>query len=866
MVGRPAGPTLWLKDESRPADMTRRRDRQPRRDECRGARCGGTGDVTNQPAPDARPSSLHRRLTVALASPADRARLAEVIAGDLGAIGVDGSSPLVRSEDVWLAADGFAQARAADRTALRTRLDAVAARAMHDCDTARHQLEHLLGWRRTLLEGVDWATLLQADLPEHLGAVAAARDALDERRIEQRAAQQDLARVLEQRSAAGVAIEEADRELTEMSGTGMDESALRRELEAAGQAVQDAQQVQDTALARLGELQIEATGLEVRREAAQPTDAVTVVRDGAEVTAITAVRDALGNLQSVMIDGEVDPRAVALADAWAELSDDLAQLGGPLEGPSDAELEEVRRRVDAAVGKLAELDAATAASALTPDQRAALDAAHAAMLTADERTGRRRGAAAAQKKLEQAQAAERALLDQHGFGGYLDVVLTGGRAAAAHPTRTIAEREHFEATLALEALERAGRVSPDLTYLRSERARLLEHVTELLGVDPGNEVLPLLRSHRPVSRELQAPLVSAFAGVGLHPLGVSLEAAAIAFLEAHPLPEENEVGNAVPDNGRHIEVAAIEARSAALEGELDAAQAEVDRAAETLQMAGRSVGAFESELSVRVGEDLTRMKRFAAVEQLRAQIDAVAATLRRAEEDAGQAVAGADQVLAAAGVAFDQAAAEVSDLARRTRKLAEELPIDQRPEGDPLQSLPVLAERLQGHSTVLQPEIGEAEEAVASASIQLEEALAASRLAGAGKDGPLVEDLVEGLRQILGAEPGDTLLVLDEPFVGVGHEARAELLEVVRHGAAARQLVLLTEDAEVLGWAIELPIEEATAMPADALLARMRRSNQGLTSTPATATSAPESIDITTSTTDPDPEPAPTARRRAGQR
>lgn len=787
-----------------------------------------------------------------------------MIAGDLGAIGEDDTPPLVRSEDLWLVADGFARERAADRTALRARLDAVAARTMHDCDTARHQLEHLLGWRRTLLEGADWATLLQADLPDHLGAVAAARDALDERGIEQRAAQQDLDRVLEQRSAVGTAIEEADQELAEMSGTGMDESGLRRELEAAGQAVQDAQQVHDTALARLEELQIEATGLEVHREAAQPTDAVTVVRDGAEVSAITAVRDALGNLESVMIDGEVDPQAVALAAAWADLTADLAQLGGSLEGPSEAELEEVRRRVDAAVGKLAELDAATAASALTPDQRAALDAAHAAVLTAEEQTGRRRGAAAAPKKLEQAQAAERALLDQHGFGGYLDVVLTGGRSA--HPTRTIVDREHFEAILALEALERAGRESPELTHIRSEQARLLEHVTELLGVDPGNNVLPLLRSHRPVSQALQAPLVAALAGVGLHPLGVSLEAAALAFLEAHPLPEEDEAGTPVPNNGRHIELAAIEARSAALEGELDAAQAEVDRTAETLQMAERSVGAFESELSVRAGEDLPRMKRFAAAEQLRAQIDAVAATLRRAEEDARRAVAGADQVVAAAGVAFDQAAAEVSDLARRARKLAEELPIDQRPEGDPLQSLPVLAERLQGHSTVLQPEIDKAEAAVTSASIQLEEALAASSLAGTGQDGPLVEDLVEGLQEILGAEPADTLLVLDEPFIGVDHQARAELLDVVRDAAAARQLVLLTEDAEVLGWAIGLPVEEASAVPADALLARTRRSNQGLTPTVPASGSAPESLDITTSTTDPDPEPAPTARRWAGQR
>ena len=67
--------------------------------------------MTNQPAHDARPSSLHRRLTVALANASDRARLAELLAGDLGSLGAGAQSPLVRSEDLWLAADGFAAER-----------------------------------------------------------------------------------------------------------------------------------------------------------------------------------------------------------------------------------------------------------------------------------------------------------------------------------------------------------------------------------------------------------------------------------------------------------------------------------------------------------------------------------------------------------------------------------------------------------------------------------------------------------------------------------------------------------------------------------------------------------------------------------
>jgi hypothetical protein len=280
-------------------------------------------------------------------------------------------------------------------------------------------------------------------------------------------------------------------------------------------------------------------------------------------------------------------------------------------------------------------------------------------------------------------------------------------------------------------------------------------------------------------------------------------------------------------------------------------------------MAERSVGAFESELSVRAGEDLQRMKRFAAAEQLRAQIDAVAATLHRAEDDAREALEDADQAVASAESAFEQAAAAVSELARQARKLAEELPIDQRPNGDPLHSLDELAERLAAHADVLQPEIDRAESAVASAATELDEAMAACRLAGTGDEGPEAEDLVAGLTQLLEADTGTSLVILDEPFAGVAPPVRAQLLETLQMASATRPLALLTEDAEVLGWAIELSAEEAAAMPGDALLSRLQRLAQDRPpSSAGPSSSAP--VDITSP--DPHAAPAPTARRWAGQR
>ena len=836
--------------------------------------------VTDQPPADARPTSLHKRLTVALAHGADRTRLADLLAADLGPI-TEADGSLIRADDLWAAADRLAESRSEERRALRSRLDAVAARAMHDCDTLKHQLAHLQGWQRTIIDGAAWATQLHEDLPAHLDAVQAVRDALDERRAEQRAAQQDLERVLEQRTAAAAAIEEADRELNELGGSSMDESGLRRELEAAGQALRAADAAHAAALARLEELQIEATGLEVRREAAGGAPTAPTRTDAPD---LDAVRDALSAIQLVTIDGEVDAHARELLQAWRDVHSDLRHVAGPEQRVSEGDLDTARRRVAAATATLTALEAAAGASALSSDDRAALDAAHAEVLAAEEEViGRRRVSGGARRRLDAAHEAERALLDQHGFSAYLDVVLSGGRASTSDPVRSAAEREHFEATLALESLERSAATSPELRHLRSERARLLAMIVDLLGVDPGDEVEALLARHRPVPKVLQVDLAEALAAAGVRPVGVSLEDAAVELLERHPRTEPTDRTVSLDPSDHRVELAAIEARSVAVEGELHQAQAEVDRTAEEVQLSQRSVDALEAELTKRADEDMQRMKRFAAAEQLRAQIDSVAATLRRAEDTARGDLEQTDQAVAAAESAFEQAASEVSDLARKARKLAEELPIDKRPEGDPLRTLEELAHSLRIHAEVLQPEIDKAALAVDAASGQLEEATAACRLANKDGDGPRTDDITEALEGLLLADgtPGD-LRLLDEPFAGVEDPARTRLLDVVRTASADRQIVLLTEDPEVLSWAIELPADEAAAMPGDALLARVQRRrgdgehkplNPAAPAADATAPTQPQSaptppapaVDITTSKTI-DTEDAPTTRRWAGQR
>ena len=786
--------------------------------------------VTNQPAPTNPDTALHPRLTVAYANAADRARLLKVLAARPGA-------RLVTDDVLRPAVESLGRERASGRAALRACLDTVAARTMQDCDIARQELEAIVARRRAVLEGIEWATDLSGRLGVLLRSVESSRRELDDRRAEQRAAQQALDKVLEQRSAAAAAIEEADNQLREMADLGMDEGGLRRELEAAGQAVQEARRAHGDALAHLEEVRLE-------RATAGP-DAPPRVVDGVPHEAVRAVRDALDAVESATRFGATDPRVVTLIASWEGLLADLDEAGAHLDHADEAALADARRRVEVATAQLVEIDAVKAASAISAEERAVLDAAHLAVQEADDQGDRRLGPGA-RKRLAKAQEHERALLDRHGFGSYLEVVLTGGRAGVSDPARLAVEREVLAAARARDAIQRRTVASPALAHLRDERACLLEVTADLLGVDPGPDVLSLLRAHQAVGGGLQMRLADSLAAVGVRPVGMLLPTAARAFLVAHPLTTAAESSSAASTQA---------ARVAELDVQVHAAQAEVDRTDEALQMAERSVATLESELSERSEADRRRIERFAAAEQLRTQITSVASTLRRAETETRRSLEQVEERAAAAEGAFEQHAAEVTAIAQRSRRLAEELPVDRRPP-DVLRDLPGLVEALQDLIPVVEAEIEAAEGAAAAAAEQMDEALASRRLAGNG-DGPMADDYIEGLGKVFGGAPG--LVVLDHPFGEIEDQLLVALLETLRTSAVERQIVLLTEDPDVLGWAIDLPAEEAAADPADALLARLLPVDE----------LDPQPVDVTSNVTDLSalaPEPASTARRWAGQR
>jgi hypothetical protein len=789
--------------------------------------------LTTQPGPHARPSSLHPRLTVALGSEADRARVVDAL-----------PAVAIHSGDLWDAADVLAAERSGDRAAARSRLDAIAARALHDVETGRSQLEHLGASRTALLEGADWALDLDEHLADLHADVDAARVALEGRQAEQRSARQALERVLEQRAAAAAAIEEADQELGELVGVGMDETGLRRELEASGQAVRSAQAAHGAAGARVQDLLRERDALDA--ELAELQGAPGAAAGGfVDPLLVDRVREQLTTWLDQAELGGPDPQARLLAEAWADLNADLAeQAAHSAPSPTEVELAAAEARVVVAAQ---ELDRHSApAPTMDPAARAALAAAHDTVLAAEERTGRRVGAGAAEKRLAEARAAERALLDRYGFDSYIDVVLTGGRRPTGSAERLAAEQAYVLATTERDALLAALQVSPELEYLDSEGARLLALTADLLGVDPGDNAIELLHAHPLLPRSIVEGLRDALATVGLHPVGAGLAEVAAQWVDHQDAAAAERDRRREVSGNVAVRMAAVTARQVDLVDDLAAAEHAEANAAEQLELALRSVGAFEAELSVRVGEDEQRLQRFAAAEQLRSQVEALSATLVRAEAEARDGLDRAGVDVADAEVGIDRLTATVTDHTRRARRLANELPIDQRPEGDPLATLPLLAERLRSHAGVLEPEISAAEAALAKATEQLDAAVAVAQATSTGLEGPLAEDLCDALAHIFESNP-DQLIVLDDPFVGIDDQVRYDLLVLVLERSTTSPLVFLTEDTDLLGWAIELPAKVASALPVDALL------------TNALMNSADRADLIT------DPTPAP-ARRWAGRR
>jgi hypothetical protein len=238
-----------------------------------------------------------------------------------------------------------------------------------------------------------------------------------------------------------------------------------------------------------------------------------------------------------------------------------------------------------------------------------------------------------------------------------------------------------------------------------------------------------------------------------------------------------------------------------------------------VEVAQRGVDSLEAELAARAGEDARRLQRLAAAEQLRAQVDAVQQALASAATEAEADVAGAAVAVTAAESALGRAEGTKTEALTRLRRIAEELPPGTAPE--PSLHLPVIEAVVDGVRAALERTanaVAKAEQAVDDATRTADAAATALRDARTDDTGVSEQDRVDALAQLLDgpASAGPAMLV--DCFAEVPRTALPALLETLTVVAGHRPVVLLTDDADVLGWAIGLPSSVASVLNADAVL------------------------------------------------
>jgi hypothetical protein len=754
---------------------------------------------------------LHGRLTVLPAGPRDRAQLTEHLARLLMRASLDAPTELsvaLGPPDLSAAAREAAVCRVEVHERVRGELAAKLRRARElQAVTANRRDEASARARRMSAHLADCDSLLER-AGELTNAAEEARRALDARRTEVEAARGRLALVEEQREAAGQMIDDASRQLAELETSELDETSLRRELEAARMRLREAEEEHAEAGDALRQVEQEAANRAATRDHILFARADLVARVEAPLADGEPVRLALSAFDADCQTGEPDLVARELAREWIEVDGELQRIESALpEAPSDDELAAAERRLAQIEQTIADLEAASRRTALVPGARDEIEAAHEAVLAAEEEVDRSGGHEDDMNRLHQAREVEHGVLRRHGYETYLDVILAGPRPAGdAQADLLDALRARRVAEDSLASLLAASEPAAIVTTLRARRDRIYREAADLLGCDPGLNVAELLYAHPVVPPNRTRALATVLASYEILPVGVSVREAAVSWLveQDQELNERDECRRDIGRLDRDLaqledeEIRAIE-HADQLRAALSGTHADVGGALHRVRM-------LEDELSDRASQDERRLQRIAAAEQLRQQIAAVTEALQRSDDDYASSLAAAETAVISAEASVERATAALSDAVRRLRRIAEALPPALRPRAgdDPLGELPRLRETLAA-------EVERAEVALAGATEDLErarrdidetQAELDDHLTVVPTDDVASEDLAQAVLDLVGN--GDTPAVFDDPFVDHPQD-RDQLLDQLVVASERRPVVLLTDDPDTLGWAISLP-------------------------------------------------------------
>jgi DNA repair exonuclease SbcCD ATPase subunit len=755
-------------------------------------------------------TGLHERLTVLPAAPAERATVLDDLARALARVGVHargGALPTVGADDFDEASREAALRRVEEHERIRGELAAKLRRTRElQAVTANRRDEAAARARRMSAHLDDCDSLLER-AGELTNAAEEARRDLEARRSDVETARGRLVLVDEQREAAAQMIDDAARQLGDLETSELDETTLRRELEAARAVLAETERIHAEANDHLRGIEQAMASRAGIRDHVLHERAELVSRVEAPLPDSRTVRDSLAAFDGDTRVGEPDLVARELAREWIEVDGELERIEAALPvPPSPDELAAAGRRLDQIEQTIAELEAAGRGPGLDPAARDEIEAAHEAVLEAEEAVDQSDGHDADMARLNEAREIEHAVLRRHGFDTYLDMIFAGPRPdgdAQEELLDTLRARRVAEDTLA--SLRAASDPPAIVTTLRTRRDRIYREAADMLGCDPGANVAELLYAHPVVPPNRTRALAETLTQHRIRPIGVAVREAAVSWLVE--LDQEVAGRQALRDEIDRLDrdMAALDDEDVQARVDLQAAHDRVSRTHADVGATLHRVRLFEDELSQRTTHDERREERLAAARQLRSQIAAVTEALERTEQEYASSLAAAEAAVAEAEDEVERATAALSDAVRRLKRISEALPPALRPRSgdDPLGELPRLRETLAA-------EVDRAESALSSATDDLDRTRAEIDDTQAQLDDHLAvvptedvgdDDRLRAVHEVVGA--GDEPVVLVDPYTTC--DDRIPLLDRLADEAGERPVVLLTDDAEVLGWAISLP-------------------------------------------------------------
>lgn len=673
---------------------------------------------------------------------------------------------------------------------------------------------------------------------EALNQAVLARDVASEARV---ASAERLERARERRRAAMAKATEAAAALEQARPLVADDPtdlliARRAELASAEAAAAEADPDQDSS-----PVSRRLADLERRRvELVRLQEAVGDAAGG-------PVRAALDQLQGAGTEAAPVVAALALADTWRDLHQQLAALDTGVSGEEYA----AEQRVAEARQSVIEAEVDYNQPVLTPEQITKVEAAHALVLEAQDRTEGRFGGSRLRKKLEDARAEERRVLERLGFSTYADYMMSSSSRGVGPANRSTLETARARLKMAEESLaslpgaaDRARR----RTELLQRRDAVAPRVAALLGHEPtGPETEDELRSLRESvapNEAAMADLATELTAVGVVVTGPPYDHDDLVLLARFYLSEQetaderrNEIEHAIGALD-HAVIAVRDARDRgqqdlpaldplpelaepiadpAVEG--DAAQAVTLREARWADVEAARAAVADAEASV------------AQHRQASAALSGLEADLARSgieEEQAAAAVAEAEaEVALANGTSFDDAVSAASEaesaLARSTaREDAARRAVDEFSAEAGIEAMVQAAEARVANGEHLVTTAAAAEQttaghlaevdaAFAAATASEEEALAEAASIDRTK---LVDDIDWALMSRLAAIrsvglAGSVPLVLDDPFTVLDDDELSNVLDRVARLADAVQVVLVTDREAAVAWAAQAGSDKA---------------------------------------------------------